>query len=135
MTNADERSTSLNHCTADFCLIPIGGEDGASVGKYIAECQRVLAKTGLEYKVGFLCLSAIHYLITSMSPSGYGTGLEGPWDEVMNAIKACHEAVHKMGCPRVATDIRIGTRIDKPSSLSQKVQSVEERLASNSFAE
>ncbi|POW10132.1 hypothetical protein PSTT_06369, partial [Puccinia striiformis] len=101
-----ERSTSLNHCTADFCLIPIGGEDGASVGKYIAECQ-----------------------------SGYGTGLEGPWDEVMNAIKACHEAVHKMGCPRVATDIRIGTRIDKPSSLSQKVQSVEERLASNSFAE
>ncbi|KAH9447855.1 hypothetical protein MJO29_011163 [Puccinia striiformis f. sp. tritici] len=118
MTNADERSTSLNHCTADFCLIPIGGEDGASVGKYIAECQRVLAKTGLEYKM-----------------HGYGTGLEGPWDEVMNAIKACHEAVHKMGCPRVATDIRIGTRIDKPSSLSQKVQSVEERLASNSFAE
>ncbi|KAA1112712.1 hypothetical protein PGT21_007174 [Puccinia graminis f. sp. tritici] len=118
MSKADERSTSMTRCTADFCLIPIGGEDGASVGKYITECQRVLAKTGLEYKM-----------------HGYGTGLEGPWDEVMNAIKACHEAVHKMGCPRVATDIRIGTRIDKPSSLSQKVESVEKRLAANNFAQ
>jgi hypothetical protein len=29
---------------------------------------------------------------TNSFKSGYGTGLEGPWDEVMNAIKACHEA-------------------------------------------
>jgi len=114
MSKTVQQSTEMTQCTADFCLIPIGGEDGASVGKYIAECQRVLAKTGLEYKM-----------------HGYGTGLEGPWDDVMNAIKACHKAVHEMGCPRVATDIRIGTRMDKPSSLSQKVESVEKRLASN----
>ncbi|EGG12619.1 uncharacterized protein MELLADRAFT_101042 [Melampsora larici-populina 98AG31] len=108
---SSQKPTCVTTCTADFCLIPIGGEDGSSVGKYIAECQRVLAGTGLTYKM-----------------HGYGTGLEGSWDEVMAAIKACHEAVHQMGCPRVATDIRIGTRLDKPSTLEAKVQSVEEHL-------
>ena len=34
----------------DFCLIPIGTGQN-SVAEEIAECQRVLAKTGLKYKV------------------------------------------------------------------------------------
>ncbi|KAA1099063.1 hypothetical protein PGTUg99_010954 [Puccinia graminis f. sp. tritici] len=117
MPKVDERSTSMTRCTADFCLIPIGGEDGASVGKYITECQRVLAKTGLEYKVGSVYLFPIDYLISSVEAyrscmlrfiarsqmHGYGTGLEGPWDEVMNAIKACHEA----GQHHIKTDKKI----------------------------
>ncbi|KAM0754024.1 hypothetical protein T439DRAFT_169785 [Meredithblackwellia eburnea MCA 4105] len=99
------------HAVADFCLIPMGiGEVG--VTKYIAECQRVLEKSGLEYKL-----------------HGYGTGLSGEFSEVMKAIEACHEAVHAMGCPRVATDIRIGTRTDKQGSLGAKVQSVMDNLA------
>jgi uncharacterized protein YqgV (UPF0045/DUF77 family) len=32
---------------------------------------------------------------------------------VSNAIHACHAAVHAKGAPRVATDIRIGTRTDR----------------------
>ncbi|KAG8838389.1 hypothetical protein FRB91_007643, partial [Serendipita sp. 411] len=44
---------------------------------------------------------------------GYGTNLEGPWSEVCKAIQDCHKAVHELGAPRVATDIRIGTRIDR----------------------
>ncbi|KAH8923504.1 hypothetical protein BT69DRAFT_156024 [Atractiella rhizophila] len=103
------------HCTADFCLVPMGTE--TSVGKYIAECQRVLEKTGLKYEL-----------------HGYGTGLEGEWTDVMKAIEACHEAVHKMGCPRIATDIRIGTRTDKASSLKAKVDSVKEQLARDGAA-
>jgi uncharacterized protein YqgV (UPF0045/DUF77 family) len=31
-----------------------------------------------------------------------GTNVEGPWSQVMDAIKACHEAVHAMGTPRIA---------------------------------
>lgn len=113
-------------------------------------------------------------------PSGYGTGIEGSWDEVMSAIKACHEAgrspfsfssatswpihpandeficnwfdqsirwvvlVSPQVCCFVAalshhtngiiilyyhSDIRIGTRLDKPSSLETKVQSVEQHLS------
>lgn len=33
---------------ADFCLVPMGVE--VSVSKYIAECQRVLEKSGLKYE-------------------------------------------------------------------------------------
>lgn len=39
--------------------------------------------------------------------------LEGPWSQVSQAIHDCHAAVHAKGAPRVATDIRIGTRIDR----------------------
>jgi uncharacterized protein YqgV (UPF0045/DUF77 family) len=34
---------------ADFCLIPIG--IGTSVSKEIAECQRILHKSGLKYSM------------------------------------------------------------------------------------
>jgi len=38
---------------------------------------------------------------------------EGPWSEVSQAIHDCHAAVHAKGAQRIATDIRIGTRIDR----------------------
>ncbi|KAH9009225.1 hypothetical protein EDB83DRAFT_2234906, partial [Lactarius deliciosus] len=71
----------------DFCLIPIGTGPDPSVAEYMAECARLLT-----------------------SHSGYGTNLEGPWSAVSQAIHDCHAAVHAKGAPRVATDIRIGTR-------------------------
>jgi uncharacterized protein YqgV (UPF0045/DUF77 family) len=43
----------------------------------------------------------------------YSAYPEGPWTEVSNAIHACHAAVHAKGAPRIATDIRIGTRVDR----------------------
>jgi hypothetical protein len=36
----------------DFCLIPIGTAN-TSVAEEVAECQRILAQTGLAYKVSF----------------------------------------------------------------------------------
>lgn len=39
-----------NHLALDFCLVPIGTGD-SSVAEHIAECQRVLEKSGLKYKV------------------------------------------------------------------------------------
>ena len=38
---------------------------------------------------------------------------EGPWSAVCQAIHDCHAAVHAMGVPRIATDVRIGTRVDR----------------------
>ncbi|BGP38018.1 UPF0045 protein M15 [Rhodotorula kratochvilovae] len=90
----------------------MGVETGVS--KYIAECQRVLDKSGLKYEL-----------------HGYGTGVEGEFSEVMKVIEECHEALHKMGCPRIATDIRIGTRTDKQGSLAAKVGSVKALLAND----
>jgi uncharacterized protein YqgV (UPF0045/DUF77 family) len=38
---------------------------------------------------------------------------EGPWSQVSDAIHKCHAAVHAKGAGRIATDIRIGTRVDR----------------------
>ncbi|RSH95371.1 hypothetical protein EHS25_000458 [Saitozyma podzolica] len=114
--------TDTLYAVADFCLIPMG-LPVPSVGPQIAECQRVLEKSGLEYKVG------------ACGERGYGTNIEGPWDAVMTVIGECHRAVHAMGTPRIATDIRIGTRTDKSISSGGndgKVKRVEEILASRS---
>lgn len=70
------------------------------------------------------------------SNSGYGTNLEGPFPVVCRAIELCHEAVHRLGAQRIATDVRIGTRTDKPAPTQdgqtenqRKKQSVLQRLA------
>lgn len=83
------------YAVADFCLIPIGTAS-TSVADEVAECQRILARSGLKYKL-----------------HGYGTNIEGPWSKVSQAIHDCHAAVHAKGAQRIATDIRIGTRIDR----------------------
>ena len=58
--------------------------------------------------------------------------VEGPWTQVMQAIHDCHAAVHAKGAPRIATDIRIGTRVDREiapgTGNESKVQRVEEIL-------
>ena len=58
---------------------------------------------------------------------------EGPWSKVSQAIHDCHAAVHSKGAQRIATDIRIGTRIDREIPSGQgndgKVKRVEEILA------
>ncbi|WRT68945.1 uncharacterized protein IL334_005927 [Kwoniella shivajii] len=99
------------YAVADFCLIPVGLPQ-TSVAREIAEVQRVLEKSGLD---------------------GYGTNLEGPWDDVVRVIGECHQAVHDLGCPRIATDVRIGTRTDRSITSGGndgKVQRVVDILAS-----
>jgi uncharacterized protein (TIGR00106 family) len=94
----------------DLCVVPMGV--GVSVSKYVAECQRVLRAAGLQPQL-----------------HAYGTNLEGEWDEVLRAIKSCHEAVHALGAPRISTTIKLGTRVDRAQSMQDKVRSVQEKLA------
>ncbi|AOS97541.1 hypothetical protein AUP74_02118 [Microbulbifer aggregans] len=94
---------------ADLCVIPMGV--GVSVGEYIAECQRVLCEAGLTHHM-----------------HAYGTNIEGEWDEVMAAIKQCHERVHALGAPRISTTLKLGTRTDRSQSLQDKIDSVESKL-------
>jgi uncharacterized protein YqgV (UPF0045/DUF77 family) len=54
----------------------------------------------------------------------------GGLTEVMETIGKSHEAIHGMGCPRIATDIRIGTRVDKVAHMEDKVRTVRDLLAS-----
>ncbi|ODN74709.1 hypothetical protein L202_07040 [Cryptococcus amylolentus CBS 6039] len=87
-----------------------------SVGPEIAEVQRVLEKSGLEYTLNDILMRPRWDGAVLTAHSGYGTNVEGPWDAVMKTIGDCHNAVHALGTPRIATDIRIGTRTDKSIS-------------------
>lgn len=93
----------------DLCVVPLGV--GVSVSKYIAACEKVLTDTGLNH--------TLH---------AYGTNIEGDWDTVMAAVKRCHEEVHAMGAPRITTTIKLGTRTDRPQTMADKVNSVEQKL-------
>jgi len=93
----------------DLSVVPIGV--GVSLSKYVAACERVLKEAGLR--------THLH---------GYGTNVEGEWDQVFAAVKRCHEVVHEMGAPRISTNIRCGTRTDRQQSLGDKIRSVEEKL-------
>ena len=94
---------------AEFTIIPIGV--GVSLSKYVAICEQILEESGLTYEL-----------------HANGTNVEGEWDEVIQAIKACHERLHEMGVPRIATQIKIGTRIDREQKMADKIASVREKL-------
>jgi uncharacterized protein (TIGR00106 family) len=98
----------------DLCIVPIGV--GVSLSTYIVECEKVLTAAGLK--------TALH---------SYGTNIEGEWDDVLTAIKRCHERVHEMGAPRITTTIKLGTRTDREQTMQDKIDSVKSKLALKSL--
>ncbi len=97
------------HVILDLCVVPVGV--GTSVSEHVAACQRVLLDAGLSH-----------------SMHAYGTNIEGEWDDVMAAVKRCHEVVHEMGAPRITTTIKLGTRTDRNQTIADKVESVRQKL-------
>ena len=93
----------------DLCLVPMGV--GVSVSKYVVACHEVFKSAGLK--------TELH---------AYGTNIEGEYDEVMAAVKACHVKVHAMGAPRITTTLKMGTRIDRQQTMEDKVTSVLAKL-------
>ena len=93
----------------DVSVVPLGV--GLSLSPYIAECERVFKAAGLK--------TALH---------AYGTNVEGDWDDVLGAVKRCHEALHAMGAPRISTNMRLGTRTDREQTMDEKVRSVIEKV-------
>jgi uncharacterized protein (TIGR00106 family) len=96
---------------ADLCVVPIG--IGVSMGKYVAACEKVLQNAGLK--------TQLH---------AYGTNIEGEWDQVMAALKKCHETLHEMGVPRINTTMSLGTRVDRDQTMEDKIRSVQDKMSS-----
>ncbi|BBO81532.1 MTH1187 family thiamine-binding protein [Desulfosarcina ovata] len=94
---------------ADLCIVPLGV--GVSVSTYVAACERILLDAGLTVQL-----------------HAYGTNIEGDWETVFAAIRRCHEAVHKMGAPRITTTLKFGTRTDRDQHMADKVASVKAKL-------
>lgn len=94
---------------ADVCIVPIGV--GVSVSKYVVVCEKIFREAGLTPQL-----------------HAYGTNVEGEWDEVMDAVKLCHQRIHDMGAPRVSTSMRIGTRTDREQTMQDKIDSVTSKI-------
>ena len=98
------------HVIVDLSVIPLGA--GISLSRYVAACEWVLTEAGLTVQL-----------------HANGTDVEGEWDAVFAAIKRCHEVVHAMGAPRIATTIRVGTRTDRVQTMQDKIRSVQNKLS------
>ena len=82
-----------------------------SLSPYVAACHKILDDRGIK--------NTLH---------AYGTNIEGEWEDVMAAVKACHEKMHEMGAGRVSSYIKMATRTDRDQSLEDKVASVEAKM-------
>ncbi|NOY12144.1 MAG: MTH1187 family thiamine-binding protein [Deltaproteobacteria bacterium] len=94
----------------DLCVVPLGV--GVSVSKYVALCQQILQAAGLKIQM-----------------HAYGTNIEGEYDQVFAAIRACHEQIHAAGVPRITTTIKLGSRVDREQTMEDKLRSVAEKLS------
>jgi uncharacterized protein (TIGR00106 family) len=89
----------------DICIIPLGV--GVSVSQYVVACEKVFQAAGLSHRM-----------------HAYGTNVEGEWDDVMAAVKQCHEKLHDMGAPRISSSMKMGTRTDRVQTMQDKIDSV-----------
>ncbi|KAJ5693193.1 cell wall biogenesis protein Ecm15 [Penicillium macrosclerotiorum] len=131
------------HCTADFCLIPIG-TGSASVSAQIADVQRLIEQSGVKYVMHSAGTTLGRFLNSpriksrsrmilpadSLFPSSRHT--EGPWDRVHQVIGQAHTLLHQQGIVRIQTDIRVGSRTDKEQSFEDKVNKVRQLLSQDS---
>ncbi|UCG78351.1 MAG: MTH1187 family thiamine-binding protein [Nitrospirota bacterium] len=93
---------------AEFSIVPVGAGD--SLGAKIAGLLDIVESSGLRYKLNPM-----------------GTVIEGEWDEVMDAVKACHARIME-DSPRAVTTIKIDDRKGRTGMIDGKIASVEKNL-------
>jgi uncharacterized protein (TIGR00106 family) len=94
---------------AELSLIPVGV--GVHLSEYVAECHRVLREAGLEVEL-----------------HANGTNIEGEWDEVLAAVRRCHERIHEQGAPRIVSNLKLGTRTDREQGLQDTAERARRRI-------
>jgi uncharacterized protein (TIGR00106 family) len=92
----------------DFSMYPL--DKGESLSPYVARSIRIIKESGLPYE------------FRSM-----GTSIEGEWEEVMEVVKRCFEAMRR-DCNRVVLSLKADYRQGPGGRMQRKVQSVEEKL-------
>jgi uncharacterized protein (TIGR00106 family) len=92
----------------EFSIVPLG--KNSSIGKDVAKVLKIVDNSGLPYKLNPM-----------------GTVVEGTWDDIMDLVKRCHQAVLRNG-ERVVTSIKIDDRKRRRNMIEEKVESIEKRL-------
>jgi len=93
---------------AAFSVTPVGA--GESVGELVADAVRIVRESGLPNETNAMF-----------------TNVEGDWDEVMDVIHRCVEAVAARA-PRVSVVIKIDHRPEVSDALHGKVETIEREL-------
>lgn len=88
--------------TAEIQVIPIGS--GVSVREEVKRAHGILEEAGLK--------AELH---------ANGTNVEGDMRAIFEAVLKIHEALHAEGTVRIATFLKIASRIDKEPSLAGKL--------------
>jgi uncharacterized protein (TIGR00106 family) len=101
----------VGRVVAEVTVVPLG-TGSASLSAWVADVEKVLRD-----------FPRLKSLLTPMS-----TILEGEMDEVIEAVKAMHEAPFRLGALRVSTTLRIDDRRDKPLTMAGKLEAVNEKL-------
>jgi uncharacterized protein (TIGR00106 family) len=92
---------------AEVSVVPLG-TGNASVSEYVAACiDRVSKRKKISYRLNPM-----------------GTVLEGPLEEIMEAVKEMHEVPFEKGAMRVVTTLKIDDRRDKPLTMQGKLDRV-----------
>ncbi|MFW6198371.1 MAG: MTH1187 family thiamine-binding protein [Acidobacteriota bacterium] len=94
---------------ARFSVSPVGS--GEHLGDKVADAIQIVRDSGLDHQV------------TAMD-----TLIEGEWDEVMEVIRACVDALHSHS-DRVICEVKIDDWKGRSGLLEGKVESVERRLS------
>jgi uncharacterized protein (TIGR00106 family) len=92
----------------DFSIFPVG--KGESVSSYVAQAVEIIRASGLVHKLGPM-----------------GTTIEGDWNEVLEVVTRCFEALKK-DCDRVYLTIKADYRKGPSGRIENKVKAVESRL-------
>lgn len=93
----------------EISFVPIG--IGTSLSRYIAEVVKNIEKSGLKFQ------------LTPM-----GTIVEGDWEDISDLIDQSHKLIFEMGIERIITNIKIDYRLDKKSSMEDKMNSVKRKM-------
>ena len=96
-------------------VVPLGTAT-PSVSSYVAGCQKILEET-----------PTLRYQLTPMA-----TVIEGPLDDILQAVVRMHQVPFEMGALRVSTTLVIDDRRDKKLTMKGKVASVQSKLSPDS---
>ena len=92
---------------AEFTVYPT---DETHLSRDVAKMIEILEELSVDYRLGPM-----------------GTAIEGDWEQIMSAIRRCHEKVGT-GHRRVITTITIDDRKEQPHHLDEMVSAVERHL-------
>jgi len=87
--------------TAELQVVPIGS--GVSVREEISRVVELLAD---------------HAFIIQTHASG--TNIEGELEDILDAVRSVHEALHDSGTVRIVSYLKLETRTDKTPTLAGK---------------